>query len=42
MLSLQLSSKHFPANGRALTDDVFDSFLQVLTNGKVRKDPHWT
>jgi hypothetical protein len=33
----------FPENGRALTDDAFDSFVQVLTNGKVRGDmvgPH--
>jgi hypothetical protein len=27
----------FPDNGRALTDDAFDAFLQVLTNGKVRE-----
>jgi len=33
----------FPDNGRALTDDAFDSFVQILTNGKVRGDkvgPH--
>jgi len=33
----------FPDNGRALTDDAFDSFVQLLTNGKVRGDkvgPH--
>jgi hypothetical protein len=33
----------FPDSGRALTDDAFDSFVQVLTNGKVRGDkvgPH--
>ena len=33
----------FPNNGRALTDDVVDFFLPLLTNGKVTKDnvgPH--
>jgi hypothetical protein len=33
----------YPANGRALTDDVVDVFLTVLTNGKVTGDkvgPH--
>jgi hypothetical protein len=33
----------FPSNGRALTDDVVDFFLPLLTNGKVTKDnvgPH--
>ena len=33
----------FPSNGRALTDDVADAFLAVLTNGKVTGDkvgPH--
>jgi len=33
----------FPYNGRALTDDVVDFFLPLLTNGKVTKDnvgPH--
>ena len=33
----------FPDNGRTLTDDAFDSFLRVLTNGKVTEDkvgPH--
>jgi hypothetical protein len=33
----------FPDNGRALTDDVFDYFLNILTNGKVTEDktgPH--
>ena len=33
----------FPANGRALTDDVQDAFLAILTNGKVTEDkvgPH--
>ena len=33
----------FPDNGRALTDDAFDAFLHVLTNGKVTEDkvgPH--
>ena len=33
----------YPANGRALTDDVVDYFLHVLTNGKVTEDkvgPH--
>jgi hypothetical protein len=33
----------YPDNGRALTDDVFDLFLPILTNGKVTEDrvgPH--
>ncbi len=33
----------YPANGRALTDDVMDVFLSVITNGKVMRDnvgPH--
>ena len=33
----------YPDNGRALTDDVVDFFLPLLTNGKVRRDnvgPH--
>ena len=33
----------FPDNGRALTDDAFDSFIRTLTNGKVKEDgvgPH--
>jgi Domain of unknown function (DUF4331) len=33
----------FPNNGRTLTDDAFDSFIRVLTNGKVTEDrvgPH--
>jgi hypothetical protein len=33
----------FPNNGRALTDDVVDTFLTILTNGKVTEDkvgPH--
>ena len=33
----------FPDNGRALTDDVVDFFLPILTNGKVKRDnvgPH--
>jgi hypothetical protein len=33
----------FPNNGRALTDDVVDTFLAILTNGKVTEDkvgPH--
>jgi hypothetical protein len=33
----------FPDNGRALTDDVSDTFLAILTNGKVTRDgvgPH--
>jgi hypothetical protein len=33
----------FPGNGRALTDDVSDYFLAILTNGKVKEDkagPH--
>ena len=33
----------FPENGRRLTDDAFDSFIRILTNGKVTEDkvgPH--
>ena len=33
----------YPENGRALTDDVQDRFLSILTNGKVTTDgvgPH--
>jgi hypothetical protein len=33
----------FPHNGRTLTDDAFDSFISILTNGKVTADnvgPH--
>jgi len=33
----------FPVNGRTLTDDAFDSFIRILTNGKVTEDkvgPH--
>jgi hypothetical protein len=33
----------YPDNGRALTDDVVDFFLPLLTNGKVTEDkvgPH--
>src|SRR5258707_11365294 len=33
----------FPDNGRALTDDAFDSFIRILTNGRVTEDrvgPH--
>jgi hypothetical protein len=33
----------FPDNGRTLTDDAFDSFIRILTNGKVTLDkvgPH--
>jgi hypothetical protein len=33
----------FPDNGRTLTDDAFDSFIRVLTNGRVTEDkvgPH--
>jgi hypothetical protein len=33
----------FPDNGRALTDDAFDAFIRILTNGKVMEDkvgPH--
>jgi hypothetical protein len=33
----------FPDNGRALTDDAFDSFIRILTNEKVKEDrvgPH--
>jgi hypothetical protein len=28
----------FPHNGRTLTDDAFDSFISVMTNGKVTDD----
>ena len=28
----------FPDNGRTLTDDAFDSFITILTNGKARED----
>jgi hypothetical protein len=28
----------FPHNGRSLTDDAFDSFISVMTNGKVTED----
>jgi hypothetical protein len=28
----------YPSNGRALTDDVLDHFLSILTNGKVTSD----
>jgi len=34
---------YFPDNGRTLTDDAFDSFIRILTNGKVAEDnvgPH--
>jgi hypothetical protein len=33
----------YPANGRALSDDVMDHFVSILTNGKVTRDnvgPH--
>lgn len=33
----------YPANGRALTDDVADYFVSILSNGKVKEDkvgPH--
>jgi len=33
----------FPDNGRTLTDDAFDSFINILTNGRVTEDrvgPH--
>jgi hypothetical protein len=33
----------FPENGRTLNDDAFDSFIRILTNGKVTEDkvgPH--
>lgn len=33
----------FPGNGRALTDDAADAFLNILTNGKITRDgvgPH--
>ncbi len=28
----------FPDNGRTLTDDAFDVFIRILTNGKVTED----
>jgi hypothetical protein len=28
----------FPDNGRTLTDDAFDSFIRILTNGKLTED----
>jgi hypothetical protein len=28
----------FPDNGRTLTDDAFDSFIRILTNGRVTED----
>jgi len=28
----------YPSNGRALTDDVLDGFISILTNGKVTTD----
>jgi hypothetical protein len=37
------SPASFPDNGRTLTDDAFDSFIRILTNGKVTEDkvePH--
>ena len=37
------SPASFPDNGRTLTDDAFDSFIRVLTNGRVTEDkvgPH--
>ena len=33
----------FPANGRTLTEDVFDAFITLITNRKITKDgvgPH--
>ena len=33
----------FPDNGRTLTDDAFDFFIRILTNGRVTEDkvgPH--
>src|SRR5262249_17191611 len=33
----------FPDNGRTLTDDAFDVFMRILTNGRVKGDnvgPH--
>jgi hypothetical protein len=36
-------SASFPHNGRALTDDVMDVFLSILTNGRITRDnvgPH--
>jgi len=38
-----LHQARFPVNGRTLTDDAADSFIAVLTNGKVTRDgvgPH--
>ena len=44
LLSYDPSGKaSFPVNGRTLTEDVFDSFLAVITNGKITEDkvgPH--
>jgi hypothetical protein len=37
------SPASFPANGRTLTEDVFDSFLAIFTNGRIMEDrvgPH--
>ena len=31
-------AKSYPSNGRALTDDVLDGFISILTNGKVTTD----
>ncbi len=38
-----MRSAAYPGNGRALTDDVMDAFLSIITNGKVPRDnvgPH--
>ena len=44
LLSYDTSSKtSYPVNGRTLTEDVFDFFLAILTNGKITEDkvgPH--
>ena len=44
LLSYDTSGKtSYPVNGRTLTEDVFDFFLAILTNGKITEDkvgPH--
>jgi hypothetical protein len=44
LLSYDPSGKtSYPVNGRTLTEDVFDFFLALLTNGKITEDkvgPH--
>ena len=42
-ISIPTLPASYPDNGRALTDDVLDHFLSLLTNGKVKSDgvgPH--